>query len=377
MAKRSVVRIFSHHMAFQLEHLLRDVFAPAPGERVLVMVDLPRPGLPDTPDWAERRRMAAQWREGFARLGCTVAPLLQYPATPGNNADLGPTGEADGHAVSIPEAIAQAHIVVAMTTHSATAPLSAFVTARADLRVASMPGVLRRMENSALAADYAKVARRTHLLAERLTRAESAEVTFSTGHTFTFDLRYRIGQADDGQCTSDKTGFRLINLPSGEAFIVPYEGERPGEPSRSAGVIPVNWEGQTALLHVAGNRITEIEGGAYAAKLKQHFDVDPARRNVAELGLGCNDQAVVMGVVLEDEKAGFHWAYGRSEHLGGVTGPDAFSDPGHVVHHDIVYADGCPITMREVTLVYPDATRECILRDNRYTLWPVQEKHDR
>jgi leucyl aminopeptidase (aminopeptidase T) len=237
-----------------------------------------------------------------------------------------------------------------------------------------MPGVLRRMERSALSADYAEVARRTHLLADRLTRAESAEVTFATGHRFTFDLRHRTGHADDGQCTRDKEGFRLINLPSGEAFIVPYEGERAGEPSRSAGVIPVSWKGETALLHVRHNRIEDLEGGAYADRLRAHFEVDPARRNVAELGLGCNDAAVVMGSVLEDEKAGFHWAYGRSEHLGGVVGPDAFRDPAHVVHHDIVYADGCPITVHDLTLVYADGRRESILHNNRYTLWPVQEK---
>ncbi len=374
MAKRGATFIFSRDMAFDLIKLLRDVFDPAPGERVLVLVDLPRPGLPDTEDWAERRRMAAEWRAGFVHLGCDVAPLLEIPASAGNNADLPAIGAADGQPVAVPAAIARANIVVAMTKNSATAPLSAYVKQRDDLRVASMPGVLRRMERTALAADYAEVARRTHLLADRLTHAESAEVEFETGHTFTFDLRHRIGHADDGQCTRDKTGFRLINLPSGEAFIVPYEGERPDDPSRTRGVIPVRWQGDTALLHVEANRITDIEGGAYADSLRAHFEVDPARRNIAELGLGCNDDAVVLGSVLEDEKAGFHWAYGRSEHLGGVTGPDAFLAPGHVVHHDIVYADGCPLTVRSVTLVYPDARRECILRNNRYTLWPVQEK---
>lgn len=373
MANRRAALIFSSVMPFNRDKLLRDVFAPAPYERVLVMVDLPRPGLPDQPEWAERRAMAEEWRAGFERLGCRVAPLLRYPATAGNNADLVEFGESEGHPIPVAQAIAGANIVIAMTTNSATAPLSACVKRRSDLRVASMPGVLRRMEHSALAADYPEVARRTHLLAERLTRAESAEVTFDTGHHFTFDLRYRVGHADDGQCTRDKEGFRLINLPSGEAFIVPYEGERPGEPSRSAGIIPVGWQGETARLHVRQNRIEEIEGGTYANKLRAHFEVDPARRNVAELGLGCNDAAVVMGSVIEDEKAGFHWAYGRSEHLGGVIGPEAFRDPSHVVHHDIVYADGCPITVRDVTLVYGDGGRECILHDNRYTLWPVQE----
>jgi leucyl aminopeptidase (aminopeptidase T) len=374
VANRRSDLIFSGVMPFNLDKLLGDVFAPAPHERVLVMVDLPRPGLPDHPDWADRRTMAEEWRTGFQRLGCQVAPLLRYPATAGNNADLVEFGESEGKTVPVAQAIAEANLVIAMTTNSATAPLSACVKQRSDLRVASMPGVLRRMERSALSADYAEVARRTHLLADRLTRAESAEVTFATGHRFTFDLRHRTGHADDGQCTRDKEGFRLINLPSGEAFIVPYEGERAGEPSRSAGVIPVSWKGETALLHVRHNRIEDLEGGAYADRLRAHFEVDPARRNVAELGLGCNDAAVVMGSVLEDEKAGFHWAYGRSEHLGGVVGPDAFRDPAHVVHHDIVYADGCPITVHDLTLVYADGRRESILHNNRYTLWPVQEK---
>jgi leucyl aminopeptidase (aminopeptidase T) len=226
------------------------------------------------------------------------------------------------------------------------------------------------MEQSALAADYSVVGPRTHVLAERLTKAEAADVVFETGHTFTFDLRHRIGHADDGLCTPDKKGFRLINLPSGEAFIVPYEGEKPDEPSRSQGEIPVRREGETAFLRVEANRITSIEGhGKFPDYLRRHFDEDPARRNIAELGLGCNGNAIVTGNVLEDEKAGFHWAYGRSEHLGGVVGPGNFKSPATVVHHDIVYAAGCPIGVRSLTLHYPDKTSEIIMRDNRYTIF--------
>lgn len=353
---------------FDLHHLLRAVFDPDPRDNVLVMVDVPRAGLPDDVDWAERRVMAEEWRIAFEALGAAPQPLLRFPASSGNNADLPEMGEQSGRPVRIAEAIACANLVVAMTKHSATAPLSAHVRARADLRAASMPGVLRRMEQTALAADYRAVARRAHLLAERLDRAEEALVEFDSGQGCRFDLRYRQGHADDGICTRDKAGFRLINLPSGEAFIVPYEGELRGEPSRTEGEIPIEWQGERALLIVRANRIEEIRGGAYADRLRAHFDVDPARRNIAELGLGCNDRAIVAGNVLEDEKAGFHWAYGRSEHLGGVTGPDAFIQPAHVVHHDIVYARGCPIGVRTLTLLYRDGTRETIIRNNAYTI---------
>ena len=359
---------------FDLEKLIRDVFAPAPDERVLVMVDVPHDQFADHADWADRRQFAEEWREGFAKLGLYTHPLLAFPATGASNSDLPLSGMLAGRPARIEDLLADSQIAVAMTQFSATAPLVAFTRKYPNLRAASMPNVLRRMTRSALAADYNLVAMKARVLADMLTDATEANVLFTTGHEMLFDLRFRSGLADDGICSRMKVDHRVINLPSGEAFIVPYEGERPGELSRTRGILPVRWKDDTALLHVEANRITEIEGGAYADSLRAHFEVDPARRNIAELGLGCNDDAVVLGSVLEDEKAGFHWAYGRSEHLGGVTGPDAFQAPGHVVHHDIVYADGCPLTVRSVTLVYPDARRECILRNNRYTLWPVQEK---
>jgi leucyl aminopeptidase (aminopeptidase T) len=355
---------------FNLDKLLRDVFAPVAGERVLVMVDLPHGSTKDDADWQERRRMAADWRAGFERLGTNVLPLLSYPATGASNADLPADGTADGKPARVADLVAEANIVVAMTRFSATAPLSAHVKNRPDLRVASMPNVLRRMEESALAADYGVVGPRTHVLAERLTRANAADVVFSTGHTFTFDLRYRTGHADDGLCTPEKQGFRLINLPSGEAFIVPYEGEREGEPSRTQGIIPLHRHGETLLLRVEKNVIVDVEGtGPQTILLRGFFDADPARKNVAELGLGCNDKAIVTGNVLEDEKAGFHWAYGRSEHLGGVVGPERFKSPAHVVHHDVVYAPGCPIGIASLALRYSDGTAEPIMKNGKYTIF--------
>ena len=69
------------------------------------------------------------------------------------------------------------------------------------------------------------------------------------------------------------------------------------------------------------------------------------------LGWAATRRARVWGNVLEDEKAGPHIALGRSEHLGGVTGPDPPSrDPRHVWHHDFVYARASPIHVAELTL---------------------------
>lgn len=350
--------------SFHLDKLLLDVFAPDASDIALIMVDEPVDGIPDNPDWAERRAMAETWRAGFAGLGVATLPFTTYAATGANNGNLPALGRQGDRVITLEEEIARATIVVAMTKYSATAPLSMMTKKYPGLRVASMPNVLKRMEQSALAADYVEVARKAGILARLLNAAYTAEVIFATGHTFQFDLRYREAHADDGMCRRDKQGFRLINLPSGEAFIVPYEGERPDEPSRTGGEIPLDWKGHQYVFMVRNNRIERISGdGPDRSYLEDHFALDPARRNIAELGLGCNDRAIITGNVLEDEKAGFHWAYGRSEHLGGTVGPDAFTDPAHVVHHDVVYAKGCPIEIASLELVEANGTRHTIIKD--------------
>jgi hypothetical protein len=73
--------------------------------------------------------------------------------------------------------------------------------------------------------------------------------------------------------------------------------------------------------------------------------------------------------VLEDEKAGFHWAYGRSEFLGGTVSAASFRSPDHVLHEDIVYAKGSPIELQSVHLNRPDGSRPQIIGDGDYLVF--------
>ncbi|MGB3905824.1 MAG: hypothetical protein WBB22_12975, partial [Anaerolineae bacterium] len=301
----------------------------------------------------------------------TVHPLLTYPATGAHSGPLPEEGELDGQPVRFEQILADTNIVVALTEYSATAPLIEYTQRFPNLRVASMPMVSRSMEETALSADYSEVARKAHILRDKLDQAVGARVVFSTGHEMYFDLRYRDAHADDGQLHADKEGARVINLPSGEAYIVPYEGELEGEPSRTEGTIPVMLGDELVLGRVEENRIVEVIGdGPEAAEAREHLAMDEALRNVAELGLGCNDQAVVTGNVLEDEKVmGMHWAFGLSDHLGGTVGVDDFSDPTHVEHRDWVYPQGGPIEISSLILVYEDGTSEEIIKDGEYTVF--------
>jgi hypothetical protein len=361
--------------SFDLEKLIVDVFDPQPGEKVLVMTDEPQAGLDDYQGWSQRREMAAEWRSAFqaleSDLGISVYPLLTYPATGAHSGPLPEEGVMDGQPVPLEELLADTNIAVALTEYSATAPLMEYTQRFPQLRVASMPMVTRSMERTALAADYAEVARKVHLLQAKLDSAQGARVQFSTGQEMYFDLRYRDAHADDGQLHADKKGERVINLPSGEAYIAPYEGERQGEPSQTAGMLPVMLEGELVVATVEENRIVEVMGdGPQADETREYLAMDDALRNIAELGLGCNESAVATGNVLEDEKVlGLHWAFGLSEHIGGTVGVDDFSDPGLAEHRDWVYPRGGAIEIASLILDYEDGTSEEILHDGEYTLF--------
>jgi hypothetical protein len=364
--------------AFNLEKFLVDVFAPEAEERVAVMVDSPTAEVPDNEEWQGRRTMAEEWRKGLealgARTGFEVLPLVVYPAVGTHGAEFPADADVGGKKASMVSILDEVSLALVLSEFSATAALVDVCRRRpgADVfRAASMPGVQKRMERTSLAADYAQVATRCRILRDLLQPAELAEVEFSTGHTCAFDLRHRACETDDGYLHRDKSDdIPVINLPSGEAFKVPYEGEKPGDPSRTEGEIPVAETGETVVFAVKENRIVEVLGdGEVAARYRTYFEEDAGRRNIAELAFGCNDRAEVTGNVLEDEKAGFHWAYGRSDHLGGVVGIDAFKGPDLVIHQDIVYARGNPITVARADLVGPGEGRTTVIHSGDYVLW--------
>jgi hypothetical protein len=353
-----------------LRKLFIDVFNPEPGETATVFVDLPHGEIGDNRAWQERRAMAERWHAALAEFGAKqrfeVLPLVTFEATGTNNGQLPAKGMLDGAPVVLEEIGARATLLLAMTEFSATAPLIGWSKRFPQLRAASMPRVAPEMESTALAADYAQVARSCERLRERLVKAERAEIEFSTGDQFVFDFRFRVPEVDDGQLHRDAPVPRLINLPSGEAFTTAYEGERE-VPSLTSGVLPLPYKKETVRVRVKKNRVEEVLGESAAARsLRDFLFADPGRCNVAELGLGCNPKARVWGNVLEDEKAGPHIALGRSEHLGGVTGPDAFNDPRHVWHEDFVYARESPIQIRKLALVDSAGRRELLFENGSY-----------
>jgi hypothetical protein len=359
-------------LAFDLERLFVDVFAPRKGDIVTILYDLPHDGITDNPEWEERRAMAESWQAtiaGFAgRYGIVVKPVVTYEATGSHNSDMPDYGACEGKRVSLDDVMSRSTIVISIPEYSASAPLFAFTRKYHSLRVASMPMATKSMEETGLSADYRRVAAACGRLSPLFERAVGIEVTFSTGHTCYFDLSDdKPALSDDGLLPPDaeRADTRLRNLPSGEVATCPKEGRD----SKTRGDIPAVFGDETVVFTVEHNLIVDIAGdGSIAERMRREFSEEPALRNIAEVAIGCNDKAVVTGNVLEDEKAGFHWAYGRSDFLGGSVGPEDFTSPDRVFHKDIVYARGNPVVCSRLDFVFPDGSREAAVVDGDLTV---------
>jgi len=348
-------------MAFDLEKLFVDVFAPLKGDVVTILYDLPNGEIRDQREWGDRRKMAVEWHRLILAFsvshGIRVNPIITYNATGSDNSDMPEFGMCGGEVVRLEDILRDSTIVLSMPQFSASAPLMGFAVKYQSLRVASMPSVAKSMEETGLSADYREVAATCTRLNEFFEKADGIEVAFSTGHRCYFDISdHKPVMQDNGLLhpTPGSDAPNFSNLPAGEVCTCPNESED----SQTAGEIPAIFDGETVVFIIRKNQIVEIRGdGPVGGGLRQEFKEEVALRNIAEVAIGCNDKAVVTGNVLEDEKVGFHWAYGRSDFLGGKVGVEAFSSPGKVFHKDIVYALGNPIVCVRFDFVFPDGTR--------------------
>jgi leucyl aminopeptidase (aminopeptidase T) len=236
-----------------------------------------------------------------------------------------------------------------------------------------MPGFMPAMI-PALRLDFTEVSRRVAALAALLDQAVGADVEFRVDgvdpYSLSLDLRHRSAHLSGGLFPQPG---QVGNLPSGEAYIVPYEGEVPDDPSGTQGRMPVQFDDGLVVYQVAGNRALRASGEDPAAAREASALVrDPAYGNIAELGLGvlADFGLQPLGEVLIDEKLGLHIAFGRSDHFGGQVGPGHFSCPEAVVHIDRVYVDRLQprVSVPRVDLRMPDGAVLPLMRDGRYVV---------
>jgi hypothetical protein len=383
----------------ELVALLRRVFAPGPHDRsIALLVDLPVTAADDSPAWRRRRALATRWRDLLAAAAGELdlaTALYAFRDSGANNAELPaetwpvaagaeppPTAErAQGSpAIAMEEMLGRHDILLALTERSATAPLKV-AARRHRFRAASMPGFSTAMV-PALRLDLEEVDRRVRRIASLLEPAEGAELLFRVAGggeaRLHLDLRFRSPHVSSALLREPG---QVGNLPSGEAYIVPYEGEREGEPSRSAGVLPVELDGEVVRYRVERNRAVEVlSDGPVSRREAERLTREPAYGNLAELGLGVlagmggapgsSGAIEPIGSTLLDEKLGLHIAFGRSDHFGGAVGPGDFSAPGEVVHLDRIYLPSLQprVTAASLELIGSDGGRLELLRDGAYVI---------
>jgi leucyl aminopeptidase (aminopeptidase T) len=263
------------------------------GEDALVVVD---PGTRAIGEWL---RDAATERGADA-----VMAIMNERATDGTE----PPGP-------IAAALAACDLYIAATTRSLSHTAARKHATDVGARGATMPGVTAEMLARVMAVEFDTMARRSRAAADVLTAGSLARITCPRGTDATLDLTGRTGIADDGDLTSPGA---FGNLPCGEAFIAPLRGE-----GRivAASLAPLGLSPEPAALTLKDGRLVSAAGGLgpeYLRRLSAHGELGT---NLAELGVGTNDQARLTGNVLEDEKilGTIHVAFGASAAIGGTV----------------------------------------------------------
>lgn len=377
-----------HSLTFdQLSALLDTVFALQERERWLtILVDRPGAKVLDNEAWAARRRIADEWfrtlHRNRERLPFSAVAYGVYLNVGSNNGELPDevvvATELNEYSslpvrrtLPLSTILASSSVVLAPTEFSATAPLK-LLAKEHGFRGATMPGFSREMI-PALALDFEAVNARVLELKTRMDRADGVDLVLAAEgvrYTSFFDLRHRSGHASGGLMREPGT---VGNLPSGEAYVVPYEGEHTGEPSQTAGELPVQFGEEIVVYRLERNRAVEVlSRGPRSEEERERLRQEPAYGNMAEVGIGVLGQWGIqaVGSTLLDEKLGLHVAFGRSDHFGGAIGPAAFRERDRVVHVDRVYVPSTQprVSVASVAFVYPDGTRETVIEHDQFVV---------
>jgi len=269
------------------------------GESVLIVVDTSTP-----------QSIGKSLFEAAKDIGCEVIVITMQPRSH--------HGEEPPRIVS--EAMLSADVVIAPTTLSLTHTQARINACKAGARLASMPGITEKMMSSGgITADCRKLNEIALRWNKRLENVREVRVVTESGTDIVFDLDGCTWMMDTGMCHEKGCS---SNLPAGEMYIAPKD-------ANGVFVVDGSLSGfgllDSPLEITVRNRYATSIKGKLADKLKVMLDrIGEKAYNIAELGIGINPEAKLIGNVLEDEKVGgtVHIALGDNSCFGGdvVTG---------------------------------------------------------
>lgn len=300
--------------------VLETCMAVNPGEVVLIITDT-----------ATDPSIASTLYERAVELGCDPVLMTMEPREV--------HGQEPPKAVA--EAMAAADVVLAPTNKSLTHTQAKINAKIAGVRIATMPGIiLEMMESGGISADYLAVKHRAFDLKSRLDRVNEVRITTDLGTDIVFNVEGCDWMVDHGIC--HEPGYSS-NLPAGEVFVAPKSGN-------GVFVVDGSMSGLGILnspltIKIEDGQATDITGESSGKFIEMIDSVGPPGRNLAELGIGINPEAHLIGNVLEDEKVAgtVHVALGDNSAFGGDVVAGIHLDG--IITGPTVYLDGEPMQL--------------------------------
>jgi leucyl aminopeptidase (aminopeptidase T) len=300
--------------------VLETCMAVKPGEVVLIITDT-----------ATHLSIASTLYDRAVELGCDPILMTMEPR--------GVHGQDPPRAVA--EAMAAADVVLAPTSKSLTHTQAKINAKMAGARIATMPGIsLEMMGSGGITADFLAIRDTAFELKSRLDSVNEVRITTDLGTDIVFNVKGCDWRVDHGICHEPGSS---SNLPAGEVFVAPKSGNGVFVVDGSMGGLGILDSPLT--IKIEDGQATDITGEGAGQFINMIDSVGPPGRNLAELGIGINPEAHLIGNVLEDEKVAgtVHVALGDNSAFGGDVVAGIHLDG--IITGPTVYLDGEPMQL--------------------------------
>jgi leucyl aminopeptidase (aminopeptidase T) len=219
---------------------------------------------------------------------------------------------------TVAAAMKEADVIFSPTTYSISRTMATVEALKAGARMITMPDYTEDMlKAGGIEADFIALKE----LAEKLAKVylgETIRVTSPAGTNLKAVIKGRKPNIETGIC--HKPG-DFGPPPDVEVNIPPVEGTAEGVLIVDAAASAIGLIKEPVKVTIKDGFITSIEGGEEAKKLREMLEAakDPNVYNIAEVGIGLNPHAKIIGRLLEDEGAlgTAHIGVGSSLPLGG------------------------------------------------------------
>jgi leucyl aminopeptidase (aminopeptidase T) len=236
----------------------------------------------------------------------------------------------------VASAMLEFDVIIAPTSKSLSHTQARLNASKRGCRIATLPGITEYiMTSGGITADYNEISRSAQKIKNLLKSVKTIRIVSDRGTDILFNVNSEKWQADTGICR-DKGCF--TNLPGGEIFLAP---------DNANGIYFIDGSiGDLGLLdspikvQVNNREAVSIEGQNTGPLIAMLDKIGKKGRNIAELGIGLNQNASLLGNVLEDEKVKgtAHIAFGDNSTFGGDVKAGIHIDG--IMRDVTIFADG-------------------------------------